>query len=369
MPQSLKDTKKKICFFNSTKSWGGGEKWHFDVASGIDKEKFDSIVFTNPQSELYKKCNENGINARTFKVSNLSFLNPFKVKKLAKIFSEHNFDTIILNLPSDLKLAGMAAQKANIKQIIYRRGSAIPIKNSFLNRFLFRNVITEIIANSQKTKNTILKNNISLFDPDKIHVLYNGIDIEKFPTKNKVEFTYQKKKEIIIGNAGRLDPQKAQYFLIDLAKKLNDLDVIFKIKIAGDGILKDKLQNEIEKNGLSHQVELLGFVENVPEFMKHIDVFVLTSKWEGFGYVLAEAMAAYKPVIAFDISSNPELIQHEETGYLIEPFQVDQMAKAIYHLTLNEEEYRRLAMNTRKRVEDFFTKNQMLKKVEEFLRK
>ena len=64
--------------------------------------------------------------------------------------------------------------------------------------------------------------------------------------------------------------------------------------------------------------------------MDSIDIFLLTSRWEGFGFVLAEAMAAAKPIVAFDISSNPELVSHGVNGYLAEPFDT---GKFTYYLT------------------------------------
>ena len=50
--------------------------------------------------------------------------------------------------------------------------------------------------------------------------------------------------------------------------------------------------------------------------MNSLDIYVHSAHWEGFGFVLTEAMAARKAVVAFDISSNPEIVKHEVTGYL-----------------------------------------------------
>jgi len=359
--------KLHICFFNSCKVWGGGEKWHFDVASNLDRETFYPVLFSNPQSELLIKAQQHNIITFAFKVHNLSFLNPFKINRLTKIFKKNNFDAIIINLPSDLKLAGLAAKKAGIKRIIYRRGSAIPIKNNFLNRYLLKNIVTDIIANSEETKKTILMHNAQLFNPQKITVIYNGIDLTNFPRKDVVKNQYKQRCEISIGNIGRLDKQKAQHFFIDLSLQLHQLGIEHKIKIAGDGPLKEKLLNEINKHGLAKQVKLLGFVEDIPGFLQEIDVFVLTSKWEGFGYVIAEAMAAYKPAIAFNLSSNPELIDHGKTGFLIQPFQIEELAKSIQRLIVDEELYEKLAKNSREKAENQFTKQKMIKNISEFL--
>jgi glycosyltransferase involved in cell wall biosynthesis len=360
-------SKLNICFFNSCKTWGGGEKWHFDVASNLSLEQFNVILFSNPGSKLLNKAGDHNISTIRFTVNNLSFINPIKVNGLTNIFRKHNFDAIILNLPNDLKLAGLAAKKANIKRIIYRRGSAIPIKNNLLNRYYFKNIVTDIIANSEETKNTILKNNKSLFNPNKIQVIYNGIELEKFPEKNNVSNQYNQRCEIAIGNIGRLDPQKAQHYFIELSKELEVLGIKHKIYIAGDGPLKSKLNKEILSNNLSNNIKLLGFIEDIPSFLKEIDLFVLTSLWEGFGYVIAESMAAYKPAIAFNLSSNPELIDHNKTGFLIDKFEIKEIAKSIQTLIVDEEKYKEFAMKGRDKVERLFSKQKMIENVSNYL--
>ena len=176
-------TNNKICLINSTKSWGGGEKWHYDIAIRLKNEGFDIIVITNKNSELFKKLENTDIKIYSIAISNLSFLNIFKQRSISKILKNNDIQTVIMNLPSDLKVAGIAAKRTGIKNIIYRRGSAIPIKNSFLNRYLFGKIITSIIANSEETKRTILKNSPNLFPAEKIHVIYNGIDLQEYDNK------------------------------------------------------------------------------------------------------------------------------------------------------------------------------------------
>ncbi len=84
------------------------------------------------------------------------------------------------NLSGDMKIASIAGKMAGVPKIIYRRGSAIPIRNSPINRYLFRRVITKIMANSKETKRTILANNQSLVPDDKIRVIYNGVYLPRY---------------------------------------------------------------------------------------------------------------------------------------------------------------------------------------------
>jgi len=346
--------KSKICFFNSNKEWGGGEKWHFEMACNLFLNDFDILVVAQPKSVLLEKIKTKGINSKSVKLNNISFLNPIKIFQLVKLFRQNNINILILNLPSDLKAAGLAAKIAGVKKIIYRRGSAIAVKNTFINRFYYRKIINFVIANSKATKNKILEKNSNLIANNKIHVIYNGIDVKEFDKIISMPERFGNKNEIIIGNLGRLVKQKAQEYFIDLAFILKEKNIPFKIVIGGDGKRKQDLQAYAKSKNVDDKIIWVGFVNNVKQFMKSIDVFVLTSHWEGFGYVLAEAMVAKKPVIAFNVSSNPELIKDKVNGYLIEPYNISKVAEQIIFIKNNPEKAKELGENGRHFIENDF---------------
>ncbi|HNY59434.1 MAG TPA: glycosyltransferase family 4 protein [Bacteroidales bacterium] len=302
-----------ICFFNTAKTWGGGEKWHFEIASALSDEGIPVILAAHKNSFLLHKATNKKLNTYSFTISNLSFLNPFRIYQLRRFFIKKEIKTVVLNLPSDMKSAGIAARLAGVNRIIYRRGSAIPIRNTLLNRFLFAKIITEVLANSYETKRTILSNNKNIIDPEKITVIYNGVKINELTHNNNRKSS---SGSVVIGNLGRLEKQKAQHELIHLAKKLRNAGYQFKMLIGGDGSQKQVLLNKIQDERLQDHVVLTGYVDDIADFMGQIDIFILPSLWEGFGYVLAEAMMHEKPVVAYNCSSNPELIVDGETGFL-----------------------------------------------------
>ncbi len=104
--------------------------------------------------------------------------------------------------------------------------------------------------------------------------------------------------------------------------------------IGGDGPLKDEIELLAAKKKVGDVVLFPGFISDIKGFMVSIDVFVLTSLWEGFGYVIAEAMYFEKPVVAFNVSSNPELITNKKNGFLPQLGDIETMAASIellYH--------------------------------------
>ncbi len=358
-----------ICFFNSTKAWGGGEKWHFDVAIRLAKKSYKVIVITHKASELFKRLIDTDLTVYTVDVSNFSFLNPFKTAKITNILRKENVQTIIMNLSADVKIAGIAAKNAGVKNIIYRRGLASPIKNRFLNRYLFKNIITHVLCNSEETKRTIYANNKNFIAPSKTSVIYNGIDLQEYDTRPIEQIYNRRNDEIIIGNAGRLVEQKGQKHLIEIAKILKTNNLNFKILIAGSGKLEQELKELAKKYDVVEQVCFLGFVKNIKSFMKAIDIFVLTSYWEGFGYVLVEAMACSKPIVAFDLTSNPEIVANNESGFLVSGKDSEAMAQKIIQLINNEELRTEMGAKGRKITEKRFEINKTIQCVEDLLKK
>jgi glycosyltransferase involved in cell wall biosynthesis len=360
-------SKKKICFFNSNIAWGGGEKWHYDMALRMNRAGFKVFVIAGKKSDLSIRLKETAVPLKTAGISNLSFLNPIKILYIYNLLKREQINTIILNLSEDFKVAGIAAKLAGVKHIIYRRGSAIPIKNNLLNRLLFKYILTDIIANSFRTKHTILQNNSSLFPEERINVIYNGIPLEKVDSTESNPFYERRPGEVILGNAGRLVAQKGQKHLIEIAKRLKERNLKFKLLIAGDGKCLDSLKQLVLKYDVFNEVIFLGFVKDIPRFMETIDIFLLPSLWEGFGYVIVEAMAAHKPVIAFDVSSNPEIIQDGQTGYLIKEMDIDAFTEKIEFLSQNKSLRREMGLEGRKRAEEFFDVETTYRKLTEFI--
>ncbi len=256
-----------------------------------------------------------------------------------------------------------------MRNIIYRRGSAIAIRNTWLNRFLYREVVTDIIANSEETSRTILQNNPKLVPHEKIKIIYNGIDLEVYDNMEVTPLYNRQDGEIVIGNAGRLSEEKGQVYLIELAAQLKKKGFRFKVIIAGTGKLKAKLRKYARTLNVVDEVIFLGFVDNIKTFTSSIDIFVLTSLYEGFGYVLVEAMAERKPVVAFDIQSSAEIVSDGESGYLVGKANVEELTGRLELLIADSELRKKMGENGRRRVEEIFTFNHTLNKVEGMIKK
>ncbi len=355
---------------NSNEVWGGGEKWHLDMASYLHDLGYFVVVITNKNSELYLRLKgKDGILLKPLRVSNYSFLNLHKLHHISTLFRNYRINTVILGLSNDVKLGGLAAKRAGVKQIIYRRGTALPVRNSFLNRYLFRSVLTRIIANSEDVMNNIYKNNKNIIDRRKISIIYNGVNLQKWSGDQNFNKGIEQNDTIVLGNAGRLVEQKGQVYLIEIAKKLKEQNIAFKLYIAGSGPLEKKLKHTCRKNLLSEEIVFLDFIDDIGKFFNTIDIYLTTSIHEGSSHVILEAMASGKPVIAFDISSMPEIVMHEHTGYLVPFGDTDHFTDRIIQLNENRKLLQQIGQNAQKHVEVTFEFKKNMKKVLDLIEK
>lgn len=358
-----------ICFFNTVRFWGGGEKFYLDYARGFKKKGYTIYMVCDKNSALAEKAQALALPCFFIRVSMFSALNPFKVRRLVRFFRKEKIDTVLFSTSQDRKLAAFTSYIAGVRNIIYRRGLAVPIKNGFINRIIFRDILTHILANSQETKRTILLNLSGVIPPEKIKVIYNGTEVDENTMKERdpMELIVRKSRGVVLGNAGRLTAQKGQKLLLDMAGYLKEEGVDFTLFIAGTGELRTELEAKIRDCGLQDHVFLTGFVEDIGHFMQSIDIFLLSSVWEGFGYVLVEAMLQSKPVICFNITSNPEIVLDNTTGFLVDYPDMKEFARKVKLLAENKELREKLGKAGRKSVLERFLLKDRITELEQYL--
>ena len=324
---------RTICFCNSNIPWGGGEKWHYEAAASLALRGWRVLMICHPKGALLERAKLlPGVQAIPLELGRLSFLNPLKRMWLTRFFRQEKVDSLIMNLPADLKVAGPAARSAGVGHIVYRRGSALPVRDSALNRRLYGKVITRLIVNSEATRRLVLVNNPDLIPAERVTVLPNGIDVQRFDealaaaeaeARNGKNGTLPccdkaaaQPRPFTLGNAGRLNVQKGQHLLLHLAGRLVDAGLDCRVVIAGEGERENELRSLAAELGVADRTLFCGFMPDLAPFWNGIDLFVLTSLWEGFGNVLIEAMLAQKPVFAFAVSNIPELVTDGVNGRL-----------------------------------------------------
>jgi len=201
---------------------------------------------------------------------------------------------------------------------------------------------------------------------DRIRVLPNGVDTDRFAPRLTLRADLRRKfrvpgRSLVLGSVGRLVAIKSHGTLLKAAAILADRGVEVCVLIAGDGPELASLQSEAGAlPQLSGRVQFLGALQNVPEFLNAIDVFVLPSISEGMSNTLLEAMSTGLPVVATRVGGNSELVEEGHSGFLFTARDVAKLATLLEGLANDPEGRDKMGASARQRVLERFRLDQMI---------
>jgi len=354
--------KIKILYLTTASKLSGTEKMLYELVKGIDKEKYEVMVCTikdDLSSQLLDRLRKKGIKTACLNLDKKWKV--WRVFKLLKIIKNFNPDVLQSFLFFDNILARIFGKLARIQIIISGQRSAETCRSRIRNFFdkITINFADYMVSNSEAGKKIVIKRDG--FPEEKIKVIYNGIDLDK---TRQLE-TKKSKKITKIGFVGRLRTEKGLNYLIEavviLKNKIND----FVVLTIGEGPERENLEKLVCKNGVENLICFLGYKEKAWKYMQKFDLLVLPSLWEGFPNVIIEAMVQNVLVVATRVGGVPELIEDNETGFLVEPRDSKALAEKInYVLSLPEEGKKKIMKNARKTVKENFFIEKMVKEYE-----
>lgn len=303
-----KFSKNKInpIIINSVGEW--------DNYSNILKNENIKEIKLTEKKNLYKNLPRNSYLKSRIAYLIISLTTFINLTKFLKQRSQK--DIIILHLVTSLPL--LLINFFNFKCKFILRISGHPKLNIF-RRFLWKisgKKLQQVFAPTIETKEKLI--NQGIFEKNKLLVLRDPI-INISEIKNQISLIEENKdKKRTIISIGRLTKQKNHYFLINSFSKILKDKKNLKLKILGEGELRQNLEKLIKKKGLSDNVELVGHVENIYDYLKNSFCFILTSKWEDPGFVIIESAAAKSIVLSSDCESGPKefIEENGKCGYL-----------------------------------------------------
>ena len=201
--------------------------------------------------------------------------------------------------------------------------------------------------------------------PSKVRRVYHGLgppdtrELEREGQRIRGELGVRP-ADFLVGNVGRLAPQKGQRHLVAAMPMLLERVPTAHAVIAGGGDLEPYLRELADDVGVAERVHVLGPRRDVPALMHALDAFAMPSIWEGFGIVLLEAMAAGKPVVASRVATIPEVVVDGETGLLVPAGEAAALAEALASLALDPDLARRMGEAGRARLQRHFSVEKMV---------
>lgn len=216
-----------------------------------------------------------------------------------------------------------------------------------------------VIALSDKWKIEFEK----IFNIKNIKVLNNGIDVDSFRSSvcdidaNKSNFIFM----------GRIGERKGIYDLVKAIENLKWKYKGIKCYIAGDGEV-EKLKHIVNMKSLEDNIEIVGWIDfnKKRELLSKVSTIILPSYNEGLPMALLEGMAAGKAVISTDVGGIPELVVHNENGFIIKPGDIDALEEAISILINRSKIIKEFSNNNIKKINQSFNRKKMHEKLSEY---
>lgn len=386
---------KKILFYTSGVSLGGVERVILEILKIINKKKYDiklALQYENEnlfENEIPKEVNFKYMLSKNIIDKTLKFCNKkknifYKVAYNIMLSYEKNIiKKNFLKFSSDRDIIIDFKSGDFLKLLLKKKDSRkicwIHTNPQNINKFQKRkkkfseniHKIDKIVCICEDMKKNLLRE-VSLAE-EKIEVIYNLFDIEKIQKlsneiENLSEIEKKQLKENYIVMVARLELKSKDFFtLLEAYKDLYEIEDL-KLYLIGDGPDKEKIEEKIKGMGLNNKVFLLGAKKNPYPWIKNAQLLVHSSKFEGFGLVIVEAIILKTMVVATDCPVGPrEILLNGEYGSLVECENSQQLGDELKEL-LNENSEKR-----KKYIENFpkaisrFEAKVIIKKIEKIL--
>lgn len=317
---------KKILYVITKSNWGGAQRYVFDLATSLPKDKFEVAVACGGFGVLVKKLEQTGTmiyHSESLERDMSFFADVKSFFELRKLFKTLRPDIVHLNSSKAGGVGALAARLAGVPKIIFTsHGLAWDESRSVISKFLIylasqltfllcHKVITISSDNHKRVRGSIL--------------IYNGIGSMTFGSGEKIRSAFPAGVKIT-GTIGELTHNKNQIALIEEAREKLDMH----IAIIGEGELRSKLEAKIKEYNLDSRVKLFGFLP-ASEVLRGFDSFALPSLKEGLPYVLLEAKLAGLPIVANRVGGVPEILDAKD----LKEFSLEQMLQKTTELYMS----------------------------------
>jgi glycosyltransferase involved in cell wall biosynthesis len=163
----------------------------------------------------------------------------------------------------------------------------------------------------------------------------------------------------LLGSIGRLSTEKAQHVIIQVTKRVREAGLECGAIIFGEGPERARLESLIVDLELGEHLFLPGYVRDARSHIRCVDAFLLTSVTEGLPMVVLEAFRQGRPVVASRVGGIPEVIEDGESGLLVEPLNVSQVAAAVIDLVSDPVRHKKLVDGAGRRLKALFSVEKM----------
>ncbi|MBY0531292.1 MAG: glycosyltransferase family 4 protein [Xanthobacteraceae bacterium] len=357
----------KILHTEASPGWGGQEIRVLDEAQGFIERGHQVWIAGQSHSQIVPASRKRGIETYELPFGRVNFPN---VRAMITLLKRLDPDIVVTHSRNDTWIAALGILFGGAKaKLIRTRHVSIPVKPGLRNRWLYGRRAARVVTTGEAIRSHLI--NVLKFDPAHVISIPTGTDLSRYragdkaAARAKLNLPADKK---LIGMVATLRSWKGHRFMVDalLDKKLGGMNAVF----VGDGPQEPLLLQQVAERGLKDRIIFAGRREDVQDWLRAFDVFVLPSTGnEGIPQALMQAMATSLPVVTTPVGAIPELVTHNESGWMVQPENPSSLADGIATVLADPSLAKRLGDTGRIIVEKKHTKAAMLDAMEEVFRK
>jgi glycosyltransferase involved in cell wall biosynthesis len=322
--------RRKVFYLSTSLNIGGTEKYLLTLIESFGSE-YDFVVG-------YFK--EKGYIGQVIERKGIPVIKFDGLFDLIKYLKKNKFDLMQTFLYRANILGRIAGKYAGVPVIVSTQQAVDDWKyfyHSWIDGYTAQ-WCSKIIANSRTAKAVLIER--EQIDPEKIEVIYNGLDLDAFkPGKTKEQI----RKELnipqdvpVIAYVGRLHKEKGTDYLPEIADNIKNAVFI----VVGDGPEKNDLTTKATNN-----FKFLGWRQDIADLLGASDILIMPSREESFPQVILEAMSCSLPVVAYDVGGVKELIEDNTNGIIVSSGNIKEFSEAVKTLINKKDEAKRLGEN------------------------
>lgn len=343
-----------ILFIHQSADLYGSDKTLLQLLTNLDKSKFNPVVVIPLDGLLKEELELENIKVvigpvlklyrKMFMPKNIVlFLKQLKiaVSNLDELNKEHKFDIIYSNTLAVL-LGMIYAKKRKIKHIWHVHEIIVhPKMIAYIFPKLLNKYADVVVCNSKATMDNVVLREKELIN--KTLIIHNGLKPQNddYVKISKEDLGFDK-EDFIITLIGRINRLKGHKWLLNTFINNFKNNKNIKLLFVGSPVVEqeyylEEIEDIIKEKNVGDQVKIIGFKKDLRPFLNLTDILAVPStEAESFGLVALEAMLSKKPVIGSNHGGLTEIIIDNETGFLVEPFNENELAKAIQKLLTNK---------------------------------
>lgn len=304
-------SKLRVAHVDTERSWRGGQNQVLLLMDGLRERGHTNFLVSRPGGILSERAT-----AKNYPIKEIA---PFgewdfiAAHFFNRWLKRERIDIVHAHSGHGAALAAFGTLGTAIPVVVTRRVD-FPLSRNIFSRWKYGRA-RFIIAISEGVKRVLIESGVP---SERIELIPSGVDFSRYAAVQKVERSQMQvpPDAVVIGQVAALAPHKDQSTFLKTLRLLRQTNPNIHGVIVGDGGLRAPLEMLASQLGLQEVVHFLGFHENPLAFLAAFDVFCLSSKEEGLGTSLLDAMALRVPVVATNVGGIPDLIQDGRTGYL-----------------------------------------------------